>query len=69
MICQEPALAAADRRLSAAFSQALDQAPNRRALIAEQNRWLARRDQLAPDSQAVLSAYQQRIAELRQPGQ
>jgi uncharacterized protein len=38
-------------------------------LAAEQNRWLALRDELAPDRAAVMSAYQDRIAELRRKGE
>lgn len=65
MVCEEPSLAAADRRLSAAFNRALDESPNPRALIAEQNRWLAMRDRLAGDYGAVMNLYQNRISELR----
>lgn len=66
MVCEEPALAAADRRLSAALNRALDVTDNPSSLIAEQNRWLALRDRLAPDYGAVMDLYQDRIAELRQ---
>ena len=65
MICSEPALAAADRRMAAAFERALDQAPNPRALMADQNRWLSLRDDIAPDYEGVMGLYQDRIAELR----
>jgi uncharacterized protein YecT (DUF1311 family) len=66
MVCEEPSLAAADRRMSSVFNRALDESPNPRALIAEQNRWLAARDRMAGDYGAVMSLYQRRIAELRE---
>jgi len=69
MLCEEPALQVADRRMNAAYRRALDQAQNPKALAAEQNRWLAQRDELAPDRAAVASAYQARIAELRRKGE
>jgi uncharacterized protein YecT (DUF1311 family) len=69
MLCEEPSLQVADRRMSAAYRRALDQAQNPKALAAEQNRWLALRDELAPDRAAVMSAYQDRIAELRRKGE
>jgi hypothetical protein len=65
MVCNEPALAAADRRMAAAFERALADAPNPRALVADQNRWLALRDDIAPDYEGVMGLYQDRIAELR----
>jgi uncharacterized protein len=69
MLCEEPSLQVADRRMNAAYRRALDQAQNPKALAAEQNRWLAQRDELAPDRAAVASAYQARIAELRRKGE
>ena len=65
MVCREPALAAADRRMAAAFERALADTPNPRALVADQNRWLALRDDIAPDYEGVMGLYQDRIAELR----
>jgi hypothetical protein len=65
MVCREPALAAADRRLAAAFDRAVAQSANPRALMADQNRWLALRDEIAPDYEGVMGLYQDRIAELR----
>lgn len=65
MVCSEPALARADRRLANAFRRAMQETDDPRRLIEDQNRWLALRDRLAPDYEAVMSLYEDRIAELR----
>ena len=65
MICDDPDLAAADRRLNDAYEQAIASGVPRRALRQEQDRWLSIRDEAAKDSpRAVAQAYAQRIAEL-----
>jgi len=66
MVCGEPDLAEADRRLNNVFNRAMQRSPNPRALRQEQDRWLAQREALAPDHDAVLDHYEGRIAELRE---
>ena len=64
MICAEPELAREDRRLNAAYRYALQVAPHPRRLEREQDRWMARRDALGTDYDAVLNHYERRIDEL-----
>ena len=65
MICENPDLAAADRRLNDAYEQAIASGVPRRALRQEQDRWLWIRDEAANNSpRAVAQVYAQRIAEL-----
>lgn len=65
MVCEDPELAAAERRLGDAFEQAVAAGITRRSLNREQRQWLRARDEAARDSrQAVRQVYEQRIAEL-----
>lgn len=65
MVCDDPELAAADRRLARAFRQATESGVPYRALRAEQDDWLAIREDAARRSPAaVASVYEQRIEEL-----
>lgn len=65
MVCGDPELAAADRRLANAFEQAIAAGVSRRALRGEQDDWLQIREDAARESpRAVRQVYEQRIAEL-----
>lgn len=65
MVCSDPELAAADRRLARAFRRATDSGVPYRALRAEQDDWLGIREDAARRSpEAVASIYEQRIEEL-----
>lgn len=64
IVCADPALAALDRRLNAAYEDAIAAGADRRALRLEQDRWLALREAAAPDPRAVSDAYRRRIREL-----
>jgi uncharacterized protein len=65
MVCAEPDLAAADRRLARAFQSALRAGVPYDMLRNEQDDWLAIREQAARRSPAaVASIYDQRIDEL-----
>jgi uncharacterized protein YecT (DUF1311 family) len=64
MVCSDPGLAAADRRLARAFRQAVDNGAPYDRLRAQQNRWLAARERAAVSPAAVGMVYEQRIAEL-----
>ena len=65
MVCGEPELAAADRRLARIFDRAMANSPQPRALRREEDAWVAHRDRMGGDYGAVLDAYRQRIDELR----
>ena len=65
MVCADPQLAAADRRLAQAYDRAVAAGVPRRYLRAEQDDWLAIREQAARRSPgAVADIYEQRTAEL-----
>jgi uncharacterized protein len=64
MVCSDPVLAAADWRLHNVFERAWANTSDRRALRAEQDRWLRAREGAAPDPGAVLQVYEARIDEL-----
>lgn len=65
MVCEDPALAAADRRLARAFRRATESGVPYRELRAEQDDWLEIREDAARRSPAaVASIYEQRIQEL-----
>jgi uncharacterized protein YecT (DUF1311 family) len=65
MICNDPRLAAADRRLNRAYEQAIAAGIPRRELREEQDDWLGIREQAARVSpRAVLDIYNQRADEL-----
>ena len=66
MICGEPELAAADRRLAAAFNRAMAESPDPSALRRQQDRWLAARERAGADYDAVLDLYEIRTRELRE---
>jgi uncharacterized protein len=63
-VCDDGELAALDRRLNAAFEDAIAAGAPRRELRLEQDRWLAQREAAAPDRNAVRDAYRRRIREL-----
>ena len=65
MVCSEPELADADRRLNAAYEDAIASGADRASLRLEQDRWLAVREGAAPDPNAVRDVYERRIQELR----
>jgi uncharacterized protein YecT (DUF1311 family) len=65
MVCQDPSLAAADRRLARAFRRATDAGVPYEALRGEQDDWISIREAAARRSpEAVASIYDQRIEEL-----
>ena len=65
MVCSDPQLAAADRRLERAYRRALQAGAPRDELSADQEDWLAVRELAARRSPgAVAAVYQQRIEEL-----
>ncbi|WP_334160905.1 lysozyme inhibitor LprI family protein [Phenylobacterium sp.] len=65
MVCGDPALAAADRRLNRAYERAIASGIPARELRAEQDDWLSIREDAARRSpRAVASVYEQRIREL-----
>jgi uncharacterized protein YecT (DUF1311 family) len=65
MVCADPELAAADRRLNRAYNRAVASGIPARELRAEQDDWLQIREHAARRSpQAVASVYEQRIREL-----
>lgn len=65
MVCGDPRLAAADRRLAEAYQRALAAGVPGRWLRAEQDDWLRIREQAARRSPAaVADVYEQRTAEL-----
>jgi uncharacterized protein YecT (DUF1311 family) len=66
VVCADPALAAADQRLSAAYQQALDAGVPDWRLERQQRRWLrARKDAAFAAPEAVAEVYEARIAELQ----
>ena len=65
LVCDDPRLAALDRRLNAAYEDAIAAGVSRRRLRAEQDNWLLTREHAAPDPDAVEDAYRRRIEELR----
>ncbi len=69
MVCEDPRLAAADRRLAAAFRRAVDGGAPYGPLRRQQDRWLAARERAAVSPEAVHMVYQQRIAELENIGE
>lgn len=64
LVCAEPELARLDRRLNAAFEDAIAAGADRRSLRSEQDQWLGVRERAAPDPDAVADAYRRRIEEL-----
>lgn len=65
MVCSDPQLAAADRRLNRAYERAIASGIPARELRAEQDDWLEIREDAARRSpRAVASVYEQRIREL-----
>ncbi|MBW3559725.1 MAG: DUF1311 domain-containing protein [Proteobacteria bacterium] len=64
LICQDPELASLDRRLNAAYEDAIAAGADRRSLRSEQDQWLGVRERAAPDPDAVADAYRRRIEEL-----
>jgi hypothetical protein len=68
MVCDDPRLAAYDRRLARAFRRAVDNGAPFDRLRAQQDRWLAARERAAVSPEAVGMVYEQRIAELEDIG-
>jgi uncharacterized protein YecT (DUF1311 family) len=67
MVCGDPRLAAADRRLDRAFNRAVAAGVPARELRAEQDDWMQIREDAARRSpRAVASIYEQRIQELNE---
>jgi uncharacterized protein YecT (DUF1311 family) len=67
MVCEDPALAAADRRMARAYRHALDAGADPDALRHDQREWAAVREDAAFDSPGALAqVYAQRIRELNQ---
>jgi uncharacterized protein YecT (DUF1311 family) len=65
LVCTDPALGAADRRMARAYSAALRAGVSEDELRADQEEWLRTRDDAARYSRhALLSVYQERIGEL-----
>ena len=65
MVCVDPALAEADRRLSGAYKAALGSGGDHPVLARGQARWLAAREAAARTSpEALASLYEKRIAQL-----
>ncbi|HEX6859401.1 MAG TPA: lysozyme inhibitor LprI family protein [Caulobacteraceae bacterium] len=66
MVCADPNLAAADRRLARAYTQAVDSGVPERVLRRQQDVWLNAREQAASyGPEEVERVYDARIAELR----
>ena len=66
MVCADPGLAEADRRLEAAYRRALDAGVPAWRLERQQRRWLRAREDAAFDApEAVAGVYDARIAELQ----
>jgi uncharacterized protein YecT (DUF1311 family) len=66
MVCGDPRLAAADRRLAMAYRRALEAGVPDRVLRHQQGRWYEAREAAAQDApQAVAQVYEARIAELQ----
>jgi uncharacterized protein len=66
MVCADPDLAAADRRMRAAYVAALRAGAPPDLLGRDQDAWLAAREEAAQWSRRALAeAYRRRIAELR----
>lgn len=67
MVCSDPDLAVADRRLNRAYERAIASGIPARELRAEQDDWLGIREDAARRSpRAVASVYEQRIRELNE---
>ena len=67
MVCEDPQLAAADRRMARAYRAAVAAGAPERQLRLEQRDWLDLRDDAARRSRrAVADVYQQRIEDLEQ---
>ena len=65
MVCGDPRLAAADRRMSRAYAAALAASESSDQLASEQSDWLEIREDAARYSnRAVLNIYEQRTREL-----
>ena len=66
LVCVDPQLAAADRRLAQAYRQALDAGVPERILRRQQDAWLAAREAAArAGPEAVFDVYSERTAELQ----
>ena len=64
MVCADPGLAAADRRLDRAFRDAVGAGASASELRRAQDRWLSSREAAASTPEAVAEVYERRIAEL-----
>jgi uncharacterized protein YecT (DUF1311 family) len=66
LVCVDPQLAAADRRMARAYRQALDAGVPERILRRQQDAWLAAREEAARQGpEAVFDVYSERTAELQ----
>lgn len=65
LICSNPEISEADRRLNDAYSARLRTAHDPAALRSEQRDWLIKRNSLPSDNAMVLAAYNERIRELQ----
>ena len=69
LVCADPDLAAADRRLARAYAEAVRGGYPRDELRQDQDRWLRAREQAARyDADAVAEVYEERTAELEDLG-
>jgi uncharacterized protein len=69
MLCENPDLAAADRRLQRLYRRALEDSYDPDEVRDRQSVWLAARDAAARDGpDAVAEVYESRIEELRREG-
>ena len=64
-VCENPEIAALDRRLAVEFERAVAAGHDRAALSLDHDSWLAKREAAAPDARAVAEAYERRIRQLR----
>ncbi len=65
MVCGDPQLAAADRRLNRAYREAIQAGVPERELRRAQDRWLGVREDAASDPAALAAEYEHRIRELQ----
>lgn len=64
MVCADPEVRALDRRVDAAYRNAMQLTDNRGKVLREHERWLARRGEVGPGRTAVLAYYEARYKEL-----
>jgi hypothetical protein len=64
-VCASPALQTADRRMRAAYGQALSSGANRRQLVRDQARWKVQATAASSDRRRLAALYDARTRELR----